>query len=214
MTDCHPNHHLTLMHMPLLSHLNWKLGPLMYEIKTNNCNFTKSCADAFLLRCLTNFHFQLSWSSVKWPHLSLWRVCHRLGLHSSSKNKKTKKHAMSTCKQTLSFQCLTNFLCIWLDQFGYWCLSSHQLFMHLTTPMWLPFTGIHFHFYLLAQPQSPNVLLQLMTLSDKHGEAFTFKMFWISTYSLSKHGAEVCRNNCILHYCLPITVTVHSCVHN
>ena len=190
MTDCHPKHHLTLMHIPLLSHLNRKLGPLMYEIKTNNCNFMHSFFAA------SHFHFHLSWSSVKWPHLSLWRVYHCLGLHSNSENKtnnnknnnnkktqnKNNHYTMSTCKQTLSFQCL------WY-------------------PLPFLFTGT-------AAVIKCFTTADELSDTDRHGEVFTFKMFWIFTYSLSNHGAELCKNNCIQHYCLPVRATVHSCVHN
>ena len=40
-------HHLTHIHTPISSHLNWKLGPLTCEIKISNCNITKPRADVF-----------------------------------------------------------------------------------------------------------------------------------------------------------------------
>ena len=40
-------HRLTRVHTPLLSHLNWSLGPAMYAIKIKNCNIMKPCADVF-----------------------------------------------------------------------------------------------------------------------------------------------------------------------
>ena len=47
--------------LPLSLHLNWKMGPAMYEIKTSNCNIIKLSADVSRLYFLTYFHFQFKW---------------------------------------------------------------------------------------------------------------------------------------------------------
>ena len=43
----HPKHHLTPVRTPLLSYLNWKLGPATYEIKIKNCKITEMHTDMF-----------------------------------------------------------------------------------------------------------------------------------------------------------------------
>ena len=47
MIDHHPKHHLTPVCTPLSSHLNWKLGTAMYEIKISDCNIMTPSTNAF-----------------------------------------------------------------------------------------------------------------------------------------------------------------------
>ena len=82
----HPpcNHCLTPAHTPLLSHLNWRLGPATYAIKIKNCNIMKLCDDVFRVSFPYKLYFRLNGSSsfIKWSS-SYWRVCHCSGLCSS-----------------------------------------------------------------------------------------------------------------------------------
>ena len=136
MTDCHSKHHLIQVHTPLLSHLNWRLGPVMYAIKIRNYNITKQHADAFQAsfpqKCSLPARLVFLFCKVTCiilKSMSLFRVAQQFF------NYFWKPHVQTNGVSSVA--------------------PAFHLSYHLTRPVRLPFTDTHSH--LLAQLQPSNL---------------------------------------------------------
>ena len=123
--DHHPKHHLTQVHTPLLSHLNRRLGPVMYEIKIKNRNITKPCAEAF--------HASLSPHKLSLPAQLVLFLCKVTFILKST--------SLGLCSSLFFFVVVEN------SMFKQRSVKCPTGFSHLwlTRPIRLLFTDIHFH---------------------------------------------------------------------
>ena len=142
MTDRHPKHHLrhlTPVCTPLSSHLNWKLGPATYRIKTSNWNIMKSSADEFqaLFSHKLSLPVQMVFFLCKVASFIIFRRLSPFGVA-----QKLKKIIVINLIHVQSFECTS----------GYSHLQPTRLIQ-------LPFTN-NIHSHLLALLQS-NILPRL-----------------------------------------------------